>query len=415
MKKRSLSMVAATVLCALPAIGGSARAGSQYDGSTITVWYDFTSSAAQKGLATLADKWAAANGATVNFATVLPPGSSNDVVSLLPARVKSNTGPDLVYIPEDQQGILVARKLIAPLPRSVLRSEDRAKYQAYALDASLVDGVAYSIPHDEDSVLLLYNKRLVKEPPATWTQLIATAKKLTRGNQYGLLYPITGGLYFNFWAYSGNGAYVFGGNGGKLNATDIGLDNAGAVQALTFIKSLTALMPANADFNVASSYFQSGRVAMTIDGQWDFDFYAKSLGQDLGGASIPALPGGRIARPFVGIRVWAVTSFSRHQQAAWDLARYLSLNGQAITARYQERLPTLKTVPGFVPNALQVASEQQFSTGILMPDIPEMYQVWTPEGDAINLVLQGKATPQTALRNALQRVKAGIATADARR
>ena len=128
---------------------------------------------------------------------------------------------------------------------------------------------------------------------------------------------------------------------------------------------------------------------MTIDGQWDFDYYAQSLGRDLGAASIPALPGGRVSRPFVGVRVLVVNRYSEHQTAAWDLARYLSLNGQAITTTYQGRLPTLKSVPGFTPNDLQVASERQFGTGILMPNEAAMAEVWNPEQAAINLVLQG--------------------------
>ncbi len=98
---------------------------------------------------------------------------------------------------------------------------------------------------------------------------------------------------------------------------------------------------------------------MILDGPWNLDSYAGTLGSDLGAASIPTMPGGSVSRPFVGIRVWAVNRYSKQQAAAWDLARYLSLNGQAITARYEDRLPTLKVAPGFTPNALQAAAERQ--------------------------------------------------------
>ncbi len=45
-----------------------------------------------------------------------------------------------------------------------------------------------------------------------------------------------------------------------------------------------------------------------------------------------------------------------------------------------------------------------------MPNTPAMSQVWDPEGNAINLVLQGKASPRQALATALKQVRKDIAT-----
>ncbi len=407
--RRSLLGVVAMVLAAAPSAGG-AGAVSQRAGATITVWEDLNSIPAVDGLTALADRWGAANGLSVKFVTFGQPGGTNCIPCQFPPKAKSKDGPDIIYFPEDEQGGYAVAKLIAPRPAGVLSASDLARYQPFAQAATLVDGVPYSIPHDEDGLLLFYNKRLVHDPPATWTQLIASASRLTKGNQSGFLYWISGGLYYNYWAYGGYGAYVFGSKGGKVDIRDIGLDNAAAVQALTFIRSLTAIVPKSVDYSFVSQAFQAGRAAMILDGPWNLDSYAGSLGPDLGAADIPALPGGYVSRPFVGIRVWAVNRYSAHQAAAWDLARYLSLNGQAITARYEDRLPTLRVAPGFTPNALQLAAERQFSAGILMPNSPAMSQVWDPEYNAINLVLQGKASPRQALKTAVQKIKKSYAT-----
>ncbi len=229
--RRSLFAAVAIVLAVLPPTGG-AHAVSQRAGATIVVWEDLNSIPALDGLAALADRWGAANGLSVKFVSFGQPGGANCIPCQFPPKAKSKDGPDLIYLPEDEQGGYAVAKLIAPRPAGVLSGSDQAKYQPYALGATQVDGVPYSIPHDEDGLLLFYNKRLVHDPPATWAQLIATARKMTRGNQYGFLYWITGGLYYNFWAYSGDGAYIFGSKGGKVDITDIGLDNASAVEAL---------------------------------------------------------------------------------------------------------------------------------------------------------------------------------------
>src|SRR6185437_9501610 len=109
------------------------------------------------------------------------------------------------------------------------------------------------------------------------------------------------------------------------------------------------------------------------------------------------------------VRVWVVNNFSKNQAAAWDLARYLSLNGQVISGTYEGRLPSFKTVSGWSPNPVQAAFSRAFSVGVPMPNIPEMSQVWTPMNNAINLVVQGHASPATALNGALRQIKAGIA------
>ncbi len=339
-------------------------------------------------------------------------GGSVSVAGELTLKAKNSDAADLAYTTEDGVGALVQSGILAQRPASLLSAADLAKYKANAIGATNVNGVPYSVPQVVDGVALYYNKKFVKTPPTTWAQLSSMAKPLTSGKNYGFLFDITGGLYYTYWAFNAYGGYVFGTKGGKPDPTNIGLDNAGSVQALTFLKSLTSIVPPTTDYNAADSNFSAGKVAMTINGPWQLAAYEKALGSNLGVATIPTLPNGKAAQTFIGVRVWVVNNFSKNQAAAWDLARYLSLNGQAVSGTYEGRLPSFKTVPGWSLSPAQVAFSKAFSIGVPMPNIPEMSQVWTPMNNAITLAVQGHATPQTALNAALQQIKAGIAKAN---
>lgn len=409
---RILIALSAAALIILPSVGrDSVDAAHPRAGATITVWEDFPDAALPQ-MQALANKWAATNGDTVKFVSTSQPGmggGSQSVTGLLQLKAKNKDAADLAYTTEDSVGSLVLSGIVAPRPKDLLSASDLARYQTGALHATEVNGTAYSVPQVVDGLALYYNKQFVQTPPATWPQLITMAKKLTKGNRYGFLFYITGGLYYTYWAFNAYGGYVFGNSGGKPDPANIGLANAGSVQALTFLKSLTAIVPPTTDYNAADSNFAAGKAAMTINGPWALAGYQKALGINLGAVPIPALPNGKPAQTFIGVRVWVVNNFSKNQAAAWDLARYLSLNGQVISGTYEGRLPSFKTVSGWSPNPVQAAFSKAFSVGVPMPNIPEMSQVWTPMNNAINLVVQGHASPATALNGALRQIKAGIA------
>jgi maltose/maltodextrin transport system substrate-binding protein len=48
------------------------------------------------------------------------------------------------------------------------------------------------------------------------------------------------------------------------------------------------------------------------------------------------------------------------------------------------------------------------ANGIPMPNVPQMAAVWAAMNDALNLVVNGKATVEEALKNAVERIKAQI-------
>jgi arabinogalactan oligomer/maltooligosaccharide transport system substrate-binding protein len=171
----------------------------------------------------------------------------------------------------------------------------------------------------------------------------------------------------------------------------------------------SGLVPASTDYNAMASNFTAGKAAMAITGPWEFPNFQKALGGNLGVANIPTLPGGVKARPYIGVRGWEVNAYSQNQALAWQLAKYITFNGQAMIGNAEGRLPVLKTVPGLRLTKLQEGAAKQFQDGVPIPNIPEMGQVWTPIGNAITLAAQGRASSKAALASAVKQIQAGIA------
>ncbi|MFN4191098.1 MAG: maltose ABC transporter substrate-binding protein, partial [Pseudothermotoga sp.] len=71
------------------------------------------------------------------------------------------------------------------------------------------------------------------------------------------------------------------------------------------------------------------------------------------------------------------------------------------------RLPARKDVLELVKdNPDVVAFTMSAGNGIPMPNVPQMGFVWGAMDDALNLVVNGRATPAEAARNAVERIKA---------
>lgn len=70
------------------------------------------------------------------------------------------------------------------------------------------------------------------------------------------------------------------------------------------------------------------------------------------------------------------------------------------------RLPARKDVLELVKdNPDVVAFTQSAANGIPMPNVPQMASVWGAMNDALNLVVNNKASVEDALKTAVERIK----------
>src|SRR5947209_200335 len=189
--KRTLVLIAATAMMAIPlAKPGIVNARPQHATQSLTVWEDLDPSSPELGaLKVLVHQWEGKKNIQVNFVGLAQPGrGGTSIGTAFPLKAKGGSGPDLIYVPYDQTGQYVASGLLSQLPKGLLSAADQSKFKAGMLNALKVGGVAYGLPNALDGTLLLYNKTLVKSAPKTWAQLESQARKLTHGDQYGLLF-----------------------------------------------------------------------------------------------------------------------------------------------------------------------------------------------------------------------------------
>jgi len=356
----------------------------------------------------LAKGWEAKTGNTVK---VVNDKSSFQSFTTL---ARTGKGPDVMFgLAHDNMGTFQLAGLVAPVPAGVWNPKD---YAPLATPAVNFGGKAYSVPLVVETTTLNYNRRLIKSPPKTWDEVIKQAKMFGnhKGSSWGILWDISN-YYFSYGLISGLGGYTFNFKNGAFDSNDIGLNNAGAVAALTLFRDLVQkdkLIPSDITYGTAQSLFQKGQVGMFIDGSWDIAANKKALGADYGVTLLPTLAGGKQPHPYAGVQVAFVNAFSKNQPVAWDFIKYMAPIFGVPDWKVSGRFPATRAGlddPAIQKDPITAAFAKQLQLATPMPNIAEMNSVWTPAGNAIKLVITGKATPQAAADAMVKQIKQGIA------
>jgi multiple sugar transport system substrate-binding protein len=246
------------------------------------------------------------------------------------------------------------------------------------------DGKQCALPSLTDAYGLYYNKDLlanagITSPPKTMTELMDDAKKLTVRNPDGSI-KVAGFVPLNQWEELGPsdlgrawGAQWLDSNGDPQLSTDPGWTSAFEWQKQLIdwygydnIEKFFATYT-NAEFN-ANNAFQTGKVAMTFDGEWRTAFIARGnpkLHYDTAPFPVaddhPDLYGsGRVGGTVVGMPKGA-----KHPDEAWLLVKYL-----ATDTNY---LVTIANDAGNVPTTTASAASPDLA---LPPEFHTFVDVW---------------------------------------
>lgn len=124
----------------------------------------------------------------------------------------ANSAPDVVRVPNDFAGPFSELQIVAPVS-DLFDQKFLDQFFPGALDPAKVGGTLWGVPDNYGNhLMLIYNKDLIAEPPATFEDLVAKAKELTKDDIQGFAYN----LNEPFW-----GAGFYGAFGGwPLDATD---------------------------------------------------------------------------------------------------------------------------------------------------------------------------------------------------
>jgi sn-glycerol 3-phosphate transport system substrate-binding protein len=158
-------------------------------------------------------------------------------------------------------------------------------------------GKTWGIPFQRSTIVMYYNKDAFRvaglnpdKPPATWDELVAAGKKLTKsdGSQWGVMIPSTGYPYWMFGALTmQNGQVLMNGDG---NATFY--DHPDVIGALQYWKDLGSkhkVMPSGTiEWGTLRQNFLEGKTAIMWHSTGNLTAVKKNAGFDFGVAMLPA-------------------------------------------------------------------------------------------------------------------------------
>ncbi len=350
--------------------------------------------------------------------------------------------PDLLWFGSMLTGELVELDAIEPLDKLWNSSPVSSEIDPTLLESMSYERHIWSIPFGTNNVGIFYRPSLFKAAgiekiPTNWSELRATSKQLTRDtngdgkiDRYGILLPLGKGEWTVFtWL-----PFMWGGGGELRSETEVSgidrrikpellatakstsnnprIDNPGAIAALELwhdlIKDGSAIL-SSPERGYELDNFLAGKVAMQLTGPW-------TLGQlagtkiDYGVMPIPV--GIRSATSVGGENLFMMKGHPQHRQAAWKFMEYI------LSQEFQTEW-ALGT--GYLPINLKSRQQSSYQDYIQKTPATQVFldqakygrsrpigvgysKISENLGRAIESVLMGKSSPQSALKESQERL-----------
>ena len=338
-----------------------------------------------------------------------------DFYSKVPNAVASGAGPDIAAMHVDQVGTNAARGVIMPLDDFTgamdLSQDDFAET---VWNAGMYDEKRYAIPLDVHPLGFYYNTKLLQqggitEPPKdreSWEAALTGMK--SKGVQYPFWATATWPAHLIFISLLGQ----FGGSLYNDEASEATFASDAGVEALEWYASHVekGFSPPNVANDAQAQAFRQGRDAMTWDGIWMMNEWAKVQGLEWGAAPLPTIG----EKPAVWASSHQLTVMQQRQpdenklHAARDFLAYLSEN--SIEWAKSGQIPARNSVresDEFAGLEVQSTLAGQLDNVIFPPTIPGIGDVTAPTFEqAVNTVVLGKAEPKAALEDAQKKANA---------
>lgn len=292
----------------------------------------------------------------------------------------AGAGADVFVAPHDHISALVNGGHVLP-------NNNPAYYDSFipaSETASIFKGTHYGYPLGIETYALFYNKDLIPNPPKTWDEVIAFAKKYNDPSKqkYALVWPVADS-YYDYMFTGSFGKRLFGPNGDDRHQHNI--NSAEAANGMKYFqdlrKQILDVPSTDMTGDFCNSSFTQGNAAMIITGPWMIENFSK-LGLNFGITTLPAFPGkSEPANSFSGVRLAFVSAYSEHPTEAEDFAKFLTTRENLL-----KRFELTKQIP---PRK-DITTNDKLSNGILeqtkyavpMPTIPQMTAYWNSMGSA---------------------------------
>jgi multiple sugar transport system substrate-binding protein len=372
---------------------------------------------------------------TVNFQAV-PFGN---LLSTIDTQGPSGNGWTIAGIYDLWLPTLVAGGLADKAPASAT-SDVKANWPSNLVTDVTKKGAIRGYPNEVDLYALNYNKALfaaagISKPPATWSQLVTDAKKLTvpsKGQQgFGVITSWNSGVVHPWLSL------VDSDGGSLLTGTKPNLTSGPAMAAANLYAQLvkagsTVATMSTANAETTGPYldnFTSGKTAMIIMANWWEADLQQAMGSSfshVGVAPIPVGPNGTKSSSvsYSWLTIVNGKANSAKQAAAWKFLQYL--NGPTSGTKGSSGMGNALISMGILPSRLSdvTAHKTQLSTPFLKVYVNELKNA-TPfptvlGGDqmtdtiqtAIESIVFGRATAASAMETAQSQVTSILKSAN---
>lgn len=391
----------------------------------IVVWIDKEES---KGLESVFEKFEAQYGVKIQYEEKTEKEMMNSYY-----QTKESERPNIISLPSEKIGLAVEQNMVVPLE---MKQEEINKYKEDAVQAMKYKGTLYGLPKDYEVPLFVYNKKMLDHEPKTFEEVKNISKtyvtnvpyektrklqneeesreyleknkiteeeeKKIQEQKYGFLidwddykqsYPfnhVTKNPIFE----NKNGVYDVK----KLNIGTEANKNQ-VIQMQSWLSEMNVPLYM-LDQDVIKKGFENQTIASTIASKEDIEYY-KEKGIDIGVAKLPLLNGKEVS-PLSQIEGWYMTSKKENKEIVAKLMNMLNEKDQAIT-RFeinQELTPLKELAKDKVIEGNDVAKSMLEQPGEVVPNVPETKEVWLHTDNALNLIFEGKQTPEEAIKDA---------------
>ncbi|WHY70111.1 ABC transporter substrate-binding protein [Fictibacillus enclensis] len=314
--------------------------------------------------------------------------------------------PDILIIDNPDHQMLAEAGILADLTKKVKVWGQEKNYFEGPLSSTVYKGKNYGIPLGSNNLALFYNEDLLKEagikPPKTWDELKNAAKKLTHNDVYGISVSAIS---------QEEGTFQFLPFVWQAGSDLTHFNTQGSVDAISLWKelidshSMSKGVLTQTQQDVALQFI-NGKTAMMVNGTWQIPVLEKEKKLNW---NVVELPGYKENSTILGGENYAITSTSKHKEAAWNVLMFLQEKENAkkiliqkgnlpprkdyIQDDYWQKDPRLKTFA----NSMEFAKARAY--GAYYPSISEEIQKMMQE------VLTGSMPADQAVKQAAKKIK----------
>lgn len=364
--------------------GARVEAGSE----PLTLWHSYRGEE-ERALSMVLERYEEATGESVRALGIPHDAFASKITTAIPR----NNGPDLFIFAHERLGGWVNAGLVSPLDLPLREGSD-SEFLPGTLEALRYKERLYGLPLAFKSLVLFYNKALVKEAPPTTDALLKVARGLKERGHYGIAYQSNLFYFHAPWYF---------GFGGKLNLPEATPDftSEGALGAFNFLKGMVEeeLLPSEPTGALVTQLFNAGEVGMVVSGPWFLGELKKGL--SVGVAPLPIVSATlEPARPFLTEEGVFISGKTRRRDAALGLAQFLAgEEASGVRARVGRQLVANKRAwesEGLASDPVMGVFAKQLNAVEPMYNGPGMQNIWEPFDLALKKIVRGGSDARDA-------------------